>query len=141
MAGPYDDIIDLPHHVSDRYPHMPMRNRAAQFAPFAAVAGHGAAVNEAHRETERRMELDESIIADIDRELQRLRRELEKGKYPSVNIAFFVPDEKKDGGAYQMMSGELVKIDPLEGRLFLSDGGSVPIAELLHIEEQEGSGE
>ena len=50
----YADIIDLPHHVSKRHPQMSMLNRAAQFAPFAALTGYDAAINEAKEQQEQR---------------------------------------------------------------------------------------
>jgi hypothetical protein len=46
---PYEDIVNLPHHVSGKHPQMPMIKRAAQFAPFAALTGYNDAVEEAAR--------------------------------------------------------------------------------------------
>ena len=45
MSDKYEDIINLPHHVSKRHRQMPLAERAAQFAPFAALEGHAAAVS------------------------------------------------------------------------------------------------
>ena len=53
----YEDIIGLPHHVSQRHPHMPVSDRAAQFAPFAALTGYGDVIKETARQTEERPEL------------------------------------------------------------------------------------
>ena len=55
----YDDIIDLPHHVSAERPHMPMTDRAAQFSPFAALTGYDAAIVETARLTDEKRELRE----------------------------------------------------------------------------------
>lgn len=55
-AHRYDDIIDLPHHVSKVHPRMPLSERAAQFSPFAALGGHGEAIRETQRQVEERME-------------------------------------------------------------------------------------
>ena len=94
MTDSYDDIINLPHHVSDRYPHMPMYDRAAQFAPFAALTGHEEAINETSRYTEERIELTEEQKENIDRELQELR---DRGTECNVRIVYFEPDELKKG--------------------------------------------
>ena len=55
----YDDIIEMPHHVSDTHPQMPLLDRAAQFAPFAALTGHSEAIKETERLTVERIELGE----------------------------------------------------------------------------------
>ena len=73
MKHPYDDIIDLPHHVSERHPQMSMYNRAAQFAPFAALTGHNAAITEAARLTEAEQELSESDAEVLNRKLAYLQ--------------------------------------------------------------------
>ena len=73
MMDLYDDIINLPHHVSERHPQMSMYNRAAQFAPFAALTGHGSAITEAARLTDAEQELSESEAEILDRKLARLQ--------------------------------------------------------------------
>lgn len=79
MKHPYDDIIDLPHHVSERHPQMSMYNRAAQFAPFAALTGHDSAITEAARLTEAEQELSESDAEVLNRKLAYLQS-LEKSR-------------------------------------------------------------
>ena len=69
MKHPYDDIIDLPHHVSERHPQMSMYSRAAQFAPFAALTGHDAAITEVARLTDAELELSESDAEVLNRKL------------------------------------------------------------------------
>ena len=66
----YDDIINLPHHVSERHPHMPVSDRAAQFAPFAALTGYGDVIKETARLTEARPELSEDERAEMDQTLR-----------------------------------------------------------------------
>ena len=66
MSGPYDDIIHLPHPTSPKHPRMSTHDRAAQFAPFAALSGHSAALVETARPTGRRVELDEDAKAELD---------------------------------------------------------------------------
>lgn len=131
----YDDIIDLTHHVSKTHPHMPAADRAAQFAPFAALTGHGAAVKETARLTKERMELDESCKALINRQLTVLKEQADKE--PSVSITYFVEDQKKSGGAYVSASGCVKKIDEYKKLLILADGTRIPIADIIEIESQD----
>lgn len=56
MTGKYDAILHLPHHVSKKHPPMPMADRAAQFAPFAALTGYDAAIRENARLTQERID-------------------------------------------------------------------------------------
>ena len=84
MKHPYDDIFDLPHHVSERHPQMSMYNRAAQFAPFAALTGHNAAITEAARLTEAEQELSESDAEVLNRKLAYLHSLDEK---PTINVS------------------------------------------------------
>ncbi len=117
MTDSYDDIINLPHHVSDRYPHMPMYYRAAQFAPFAALTGHEEAINETSRYTEERIELTEEQKENIDRELQELR---DRGTECNVRIVYFEPDVLKKGGTYVEFRGVVKKINS-RGQLTLEN--------------------
>lgn len=131
----YDDIIDLPHHVSETRPRMPMSDRAAQFSPFAAVVGHGAAVAETARLTERRVELDESRVAALDEQLRQLQTSIKARGSADAAITFFVSDEKKDGGAYISHIGKVTKIDALR-RVAVMDGGKeIPLDDIVEIEE------
>ena len=117
MTDSYDDIINLPHHVSDRYPHMLMYDRAAQFAPFAALTGHEEAINETSRYTEERIELTEEQKENIDRKLQELR---DRGTDCNVRIVYFEPDELKKGGTYVEFRGAVKKINS-RGQLTLEN--------------------
>ena len=131
MSGAYDDIIHLPHPTSARHPRMSMIDRAAQFSPFAALVGHGAAIEETARLTDRKIELAEEEKALLD---EKLRLLLETG---GVGVfTWFLPDERKDGGAYVTTEGAVKKIDPLEGRVVLANGSVIPIEDILEIEAQ-----
>ena len=107
--GRYDDIINLPHHVSTKHPHMAPIDRAAQFSPFAALTGHDEAIKETARLTDERMELDENRKELLDARLQLLREHL--GEKPTVTFTFFEPDERKSGGAYVTVTGSVKKIE------------------------------
>ena len=106
--GKYDDIIDLPHFVSKKYPQMSMRDRAAQFSPFAALTGYDAEIKETARLTDKRIEFDEDVLDRLNERLNILRKCLDDGDvYPDVRITYFEKDLKKDGGKYITMSGRV----------------------------------
>ena len=115
----YDDIIHLAHHVSKTHPPMPIQDRAAQFAPFAALTGHHDAVKETARLTENRMELDENCKVVLDGKLQNIQEQLSSS--PVVSITYFEPDLKKAGGTYVTMTGCVKKIDEYERAVVLTD--------------------
>ena len=132
MSGRYDDIIGLPHPTSQRHPRMPIRERAAIFSPFAALSGHGAAIAETARLTERRMELDEDTKAELDRRQAVLLAHI--GEQPEVAVTWFQPDEKKDGGTYVTTTGRLKKLDTVQRVLVLLDGTSIPLEDVAGLE-------
>ena len=132
MSGPYDDIINLPHPTSKRHPRMPIRDRATIFSPFAALSGHGAAIAETARLTERRMELDEDSRAELDRKQGVLLEHIDE--QPEITITWFQPDEKKDGGAYLTATGRLKKFRELERILLLADGTEIPLQNVVALE-------
>ena len=132
MSGPYDDIINLPHPTSQRHPRMPVRDRAAIFSPFAALTGHGAAIAETARLTERRMELDEDTRAELDRKQGVLLEHIDE--QPEITITWFQPDERKDGGAYLTATGRLKKFRELERILLLTDGTEIPLQNVVALE-------
>lgn len=123
--GPYDDIIHLPHHRSQTHPPMPLQDRAAQFAPFAALTGYGAALHETARLTEQRAELTESEKAALDRRLQLLSDRL--ADRPEITVTYFRPDERKEGGAYVTVTDTAKKIDAYERVLVLQSGLCIAI--------------
>lgn len=132
MSGKYDDIIDLPHPTSQNHPRMSLHDRAAQFSPFAALTGHDAAIAETGRLTDQRVELDEYEMARVDAELQRIQ-ELLPGR-PTVSITYFVPDERKNGGSYQTVTGEVRRIDTVSGTIQMADRRLIPIEDIFSIE-------
>ena len=130
--GKYDDIIDLPHHVSGTRPHMPMIDRAAQFQPFRALTGYEDVVHETARLTEEKVQLTEEEQALLDARLQRLTEET--ASQPQVRITYFQPDKKKAGGAYVTAAGGLKKIDDFAGMLLLTGGERIPIEDIVDIQ-------
>ena len=128
----YDDIINLPHHVSETRPHMPMIDRAAQFSPFAALTGYDDAIVETARLTDSRRELTEEQKLELSRQLNELRRRLKHD--PSVTVTYFVPDTRKSGGSYRTVTGSAKKLDEYAGTLELTDGTIIPFDAILEME-------
>ena len=127
----YDDIIDLPHHVSPTRPRMSMRDRAAQFAPFSALTGYDDTVAEVERLTEKRVLLDEYQLEVIDREINYLLENIEKDL--TVYISYFAPDSKKDGGRYIDKKGVVSEVNEYERSITFDDGTKVQIDDILSL--------
>ena len=125
----YDDIIDLPHPTSAKHPRMPMAARAAQFSPFAPLVDHGAAIRETARLTDRKIELTEEEKAVLDEKLCLL---LDTGG--EAVFTYFLPDGKKNGGAYVTAAGCIKRLDPLERRIVLTGGAVIPVEDIAEIE-------
>ena len=125
MNNRYDEIINLPHHVSTTRPQMPMSDRAAQFAPFAALTGYDSAIKETGRLTDERIELDEEALTALDRKYQLLIEALDDA--PEVTIIYFQPDERKAGGQYVSATGTVKKVDTFGRRILLQDGTRIPL--------------
>lgn len=128
----YDDIINLPHPTSSRHPRMSLYDRAAQFSAFAALTGHDAAIRETARLTDKRVELDEDMKARLNEKLLVLAENMNTN--PEVTITYFVPDEKKAGGAYVTFTGIVKKIDEYEHTVVMMDKTIIPIHEISEIE-------
>ena len=128
----YADIINMPHHVSRKHPQMPLADRAAQFLPFAALTGYDAAVKETARLTSDRMELDEMRKAQLNEKLLLLQECLPQ--QPAARITFFKKDEKKQGGAYLSVTGNVKRIDLYEGMIILTNGTKVRIDDIAELE-------
>ena len=127
----YDDIIHLPHHVSQNHPQMPMLDRAAQFAPFAALTGYKAAVGETARLTAERRELDAQEAEELNRRLATLITHLPDR--PEATIEYFVPDDRKAGGEYVTVSGRVRHISFPERTLVMEDGTVIPLDDVSLI--------
>lgn len=127
----YDDIINLPHHVSVKHPRLSKEQRAAQFAPFVALTGYGDAIKETARITEDRIEIDEEEKKKIDNKIIELKSKI--NDKPKVTITFFIPDIKKSGGEYVTIIGNLRRIDEYNKLLILEDKKKIPIEEIIEI--------
>ena len=130
-GGKYDDIINLPHHVSKKHPRMPMKNRAAQFAPFAALSGYGEAIREVTRITETKRELGESDREELDRKLACLQDHLAED--PEITVTYFLQDSQKEGGKYVDAFGRIRKIDLYHDLLVMEDGTKIRLEDILDL--------
>ena len=131
----YEDILGLPRHSSAHHAHMTRLNRAAQFAPFAALSGHEAEIAEAGRLTEQGAELMEDEALRIDEALRWALRSAEE-----VELTYFVPDERKTGGACRSIRGKLRKVLEPEGILLTQMGEKIPLEHILQIGEVKNQG-
>jgi len=127
----YEDIINLPHQMSKTHPQMSMANRAAQFAPFAALTGHAAAIEETARLTESRHELAEEDNEALNQKMAFLRENI--NAHPTIAVTYFEPDKKKDGGEYKTIEGQLQNIDDYSQSLVLRGGETVALEAVLDI--------
>lgn len=127
----YDDIINLPHHVSSVHPQMPIIDRAAQFSPFAALTGYEEAIDETARLTDDYIELDESKKELLNEKLLQLKCTVEENK--EISVTYFLPDEKKRGGAYVTVTGCVKKIDEYRRLIWMKDGTDIPIDRIYEI--------
>ncbi len=130
MKQDYSELLALPHPVSKTHAPMSRRQRAAQFAPFAALVGHEAAIAQTARLTERRIELDEGELAELDRRWRQWKNYGEKA--PSVTVVYFEADKQKDGGAYLTVSGTIEKMEEWRGVLRVA-GREIPLEDIYTI--------
>lgn len=129
---PYEDIVNLPPHISKKHPQPTMLERAARFAPFAAITGYEEMVLEEARVTEERVELDEGTLAMLNEKLNIIHDSLDSE--PVIQITYFEPDKKKSGGAYISVTGTVKRIDKYERLVIMSDGKKIRIDEIFGLE-------
>ena len=141
MSGKYDDIINMERPVSKRHPPMPLANRAAQFAPFAALTGYEAVIDEAARLTARQIELDEDAKAEINRQLLALAARTDAGEPVQVELTWFEPDGLKLGGAYRTETVLVRRVDQTYRLLELSDHRVIEIDRVLNITQKRTQNE
>ena len=132
MTDNYDDIINLPHHVSSKHPQMSMMNRAAQFAPFAALTGHSAAIEETARLTDEQHELADEDSETLNQKMAYLRENI--NEHPTITITYFEHDKKKAGGRYKSIEGQLKNIDDYNQSIVLRNGEAIPLNSVLDIQ-------
>ncbi|MBE6004945.1 MAG: YolD-like family protein [Lachnospiraceae bacterium] len=127
----YGDIIDLQHPDSLKHKRMSLYNRAAQFAPFAALTGYEEAIEETGRQVSEKLILSESQKELLDRQLQELKKHLSEQE---LRITWFKKDEKKAGGEYITTKGYVKKVDTIKRKIFLEDGEILEMDDIYEIE-------
>lgn len=127
----YDDIINLPHHVSAKHPQMTISDRAAQFSPFAALTGYESVIRETARLTNQRMELDEYAKAELNEKLRIVQEQI--AHHPEISVTYFVPDERKSGGEYVTVNGKVKKIEEYSHTMIFDNGTEIPLDEIIEI--------
>ena len=127
----YDDVIYRQHPTSKKHPRMPRMNRAAQFAPFAALTGYEESIEETARLTDRRIELSEYEIEELNAKLNFIQEHIKE--QPEVTITYFQPDERKEGGAYITATGKVRKIDEVNRILIFEDEKIICMGVLMDL--------
>lgn len=127
----YEAIIGHEHHVSTRHQRMSALDRAAQFAPFAALTGYESVIEETGRQTQERVDLDEMQMQNLNEAMMTIQERL--SERPKVSLTRFVPDSRKKGGSYEDMEGRVRNIDHAAGTMILCDGSIIPLRNLTHI--------
>lgn len=131
MKNNYDDIINFPRWNPMTHPRMSIESRSAQFAPFAALTGYDDAVKETARLTDRKIEIDEGLKQVLNKKLQYVLENSDKN--PVVEITYFLPDDKKNGGKYVNKTGQIKKIDNIEGYIIFIDKVKIRIDDVINI--------
>ena len=133
--GKYDDIINLGHPTSKKHPRMPIRDRAAQFAPFAALVGYDDAVEETARVTDDMIEQSDEMMAIIDQKLRYISERI--GEMPTVLVTYFLPDDKKSGGEYKIFEGRIKRLDDYDAMMIFECGKKIPYDKIYSVEIKE----
>lgn len=128
----YEDIINMPHHVSKTRPRMSLHDRAAQFSPFAALTGYDAAIKETARLTDDKIDLDEASRISLDEKLLFIMSKF--SRKPVVTITYFKQDDKKAGGSYETAEGRIRKIDFYDRVIIMEDRLVIRIEDVIAID-------
>lgn len=128
----YEDIIHLPHPVSQKRERMTNADRAAQFSSFDALTGYNEAIAEAGRLTDSHNDLTDSALEELDSVLRAICARL--SEQPRIRITYFLPDERKSGGARHTVTGSVQKLDIYRQFLQLDGGRQVPLEWILDVQ-------
>ena len=128
----YDDIINMPHHVSKIRKPMSLQNRSAQFAPFSALTGYDEKIKEVARETSKKIELDDGIKLMLNEKLCLIKNDIKLR--PKVTITYFVRDNKKENrGRYKTITGNVKVVDEVYKRIILVDNTIISFDNVIDI--------
>lgn len=127
----YDDILHRSRPLSGKRAPMSLHDRAAQFSPFAALTGYDGVIAETGRLTQRQIELDDDAIAQLNVQLRQILSEIHRR--PTVTVTWFRPDDRKEGGSYEVTTGAVKKLDAVGQYLEFTDRTCIPFCQLLSI--------
>lgn len=128
----YEDIINLPHHISKKHPQMSLEERSAQFAPFAALTGYEDAIDETARLTDERIDINEDVKEKLNEKIKNINKNI--NKTPEITVTYFVPDNKKSGGKYLVIKEKIKKIDEINQLLIFTNGSKIKINDIINID-------
>lgn len=131
MNSKYDAILYRQRSYTPRHPPISNRERAAQFAAFAALSGYNDAVDEAGRRTDAMVELAGDAVEELNRALQQVAAQLPQR--PTVTLTYFLPDRRKAGGVYRTVTGRAVRLDAGTGELTLESGARIPLGQIYAL--------
>ncbi len=134
MQGDYDDIINLPHHQSDKRPHMSLYDRAAQFAPFSALTGHDDAIKETARLTDKKLELDDYEQMLLNNKMNFILNHI--NEQPEITVTYFIPDSAKAGGIYLDFAGNIKKFDSVQRKICFTDKTEIFLDDIIEIKSE-----
>lgn len=129
--GKYDDIVHTPWPRPTKRARMSLEDRAAQFAPFAALTGYDAVLAETARLTQNPVFLTEESLEELNAQLRRAQARLDA--QPGVRLTVYYEDENKAGGRFETVAGNLKKIDCYLGGLVLTDGREIPFFRICDL--------
>ena len=127
----YSDIINLSRPVSKR-PRMSLEQRSAQFAPFAALTGYEGQVKETARLTNKKIEINEELKEILNKKIQLIQGKIKE--QPQIEITYFIPDSKKEGGRYETICNAIQKIDMYTNEIIMLDGTRIDIDDIIDIQ-------
>ena len=132
MSWKYEDILHCDRPVPVGRAPMSLYDRAAQFSPFAALTGYEDTIAETARLTDARTELDADAVGDLDRKLRDISAQI--AQHPRITVRYFRPDQRKPGGSYVTVMGNVKKIDPIAQVILLSDGETLDFSGIYEID-------
>ena len=127
----YNDIINLPHHVSKKYPKMSIKARAAQFAPYAALTGYEEEIHETARITKEKIDISEDVKDIINNKIKLIQSNIKNS--PIIKVQYFIPDARKDGGKYVETIGRVIKINSYKKLIVLDNEEEISIDKIIDI--------
>ena len=133
----YDDLMNLPYEKSKTHPHMSNHDRAAQFAPFAALTGYGEAISETGRLTEQAIELSDEEKEELNRKFQKIQTHL--NEEPRIEVTYFVFDRYKSGGKYITEEVQVTKIDTISRFMTTKEKKKIDLDEIIWVEIKDES--